>query len=115
MSATRRGLIRGTIAALFAPAAAAAPLAGAARVHPLEWKNLTANWRALDEREGRLWVERDRLAQWEARLIHNTARFNAEVRRRERILDLKERFGSAFVSTIEWPAVDEWGRALARS
>lgn len=113
MAATRRGLIRGAIVALFAPAGARAGAtwgASTPRVDSGEWASLSEQWLALREWEDRLVKLRMRLESMAVRVANDAHDLVA----RERILDLKERFGSAFVSTIEWPAVDEWGAALRR-
>ena len=114
MKASRRGLIRGALIALFAPGAAKA----ASMVCGSPVEDLSPGWRQLMGRWDDLYAAQERLFEWnyeldvrQKALIElelGNSRVANELDRRERLLDLRERFGSEAVRTIDWPAVSEW-------
>lgn len=60
-----------------------------------------------------MWQRMDALQEWENALIRNAERDYAEVRRRERMLELRERFLGTFSRWIDWREVSDWGGQLA--
>lgn len=120
MAATRRGLVRGALIALFAPGAAKA--ASMVRGSPVEdlspgWRQLMAEWANLHRAQERLFEWNYELDVRQKDLIElelGNSRVANELDRRERLLDLRERFGSAFVRTIDWREVSDWGGKLQR-
>ena len=121
VAASRRGVMRGALAALFAPGAVAGVAAGSRVGHPpLDWRSLSRAWKEFYQHSADVRRELDDLEralhQW-SKNLHITAEFQYErkrlLRARECILDLRERFGSAFVQTIDWAAVSDWGSAIS--
>ena len=108
MAATRRSAIRWALAALWMPGVAKAasnPLPG---VGAREAPDLLPGWKQLLD-------EQDRLIDWERSLLEEAQHLDRVFRRldgveraqrrRERLLDLRERFGSEAVRTLDWREV----------
>ena len=81
------------------------------------WRQLMAEWENLHRAQERLFEWNYALDVRQKDLIElelGNSRVANELDRRERLLDLRERFGSEAVRTIDWREVSDWGGKLQR-
>lgn len=126
MTATRRGVIRSAVAALFAPAApvdAMAELPSSPGLLRRQFQILADERQRLDEWQSVLAYRQETFEMWAENLASNqadclcqhleTRRWQASLTRRERMLDLRERFVDTWPRWLDWSEVSDWGGALA--